>query len=112
MHIVFSGVGADWCYAVARQSGCACGSPQPCLVKTVRSTDLPGVRLESTRDASFDSTGAEANGGGAEFVSQPRRAAARGGVAAGPVADLRARRAWPVSAPAETRLRSIRPACS
>lgn len=69
MHIVFSGVGADWCYAVARQSGCACGSPQPCLVKAVRSTDLPGVRLESTRDASFDSTGAEANGGGAEFVS-------------------------------------------
>ncbi len=49
--------GAAWCWAVATQAGCGCGQPQSCQLRTVRSTDHPGVKLASGLQARLDATG-------------------------------------------------------
>jgi type IV fimbrial biogenesis protein FimT len=58
MHVRFAS-GKEWCWAVARISGCDCQSAQPCQLKTMRSAEAKGLVLASTQDAFFmaDGTG-------------------------------------------------------
>lgn len=44
MHVDLQ-AGAQWCYALAVQSGCDCRVPQGCQLKIVRADDHPGVLL-------------------------------------------------------------------
>jgi type IV fimbrial biogenesis protein FimT len=60
--------GPDWCWAVATASGCDCRNPQACQVKTVRSSDHPGVVLALSRDALFDPANGSAVGDGAAVL--------------------------------------------
>jgi type IV fimbrial biogenesis protein FimT len=53
--------GTDWCWAVASASACDCRSAQPCQLKTVHSSDHPGVVLVQSHDARFDPAGASAS---------------------------------------------------
>ena len=52
MHLHFSS-GPNWCYALALSSGCDCRVSQACQLKTVRSSDRPGVLLVDSEDAAF-----------------------------------------------------------
>ena len=61
--------GPDWCYAVARTSGCGCHGPQPCQIKTVRAADVPGVTLTEGRELRFDPVDPAAAPAAAELVS-------------------------------------------
>lgn len=56
LHVVFSG-DAGWCYAVASTAGCACGTPQPCQLKTERAADWPGVTLVSASNVMLEPVG-------------------------------------------------------
>jgi type IV fimbrial biogenesis protein FimT len=53
MHVSLS-AGAQWCYALAVAGGCDCRVPQGCQLKTVRSTDHPGVTLLAGEDLRID----------------------------------------------------------
>lgn len=61
LHVVFDRR-ADWCYAVARTPGCACGEPAACQLKVVRAADTPGVSVAEAEDAHFDVSGTSAEG--------------------------------------------------
>jgi type IV fimbrial biogenesis protein FimT len=68
--------GAAWCWAVATTAACDCRDAQACLIRTVRSTDHPGVRLMQGQAVRLDplgsANGAEA-GGTAAAVFETRR---------------------------------------
>lgn len=61
--------GSDWCWAVATAPGCACGSAQPCQLKTVRASDHPGIKLLEPQATAFDPSGAAVVVGSAVFES-------------------------------------------
>lgn len=46
--------GPQWCYAVARTSGCDCRTAQPCQIKVARADDTPGVSLVEGQEIQFD----------------------------------------------------------
>lgn len=64
--------GPQWCWTVATVSGCDCASAQACQVKTVRSGDHPGVRIEQAQDAMFDPANGAAIGEGAALLTSAR----------------------------------------
>lgn len=49
--------GAAWCWAVAVDPGCGCGTPQVCQLHVARSGDHPGVKLVHGLQARFDPSG-------------------------------------------------------
>jgi prepilin-type N-terminal cleavage/methylation domain-containing protein len=60
---VWTQPGAAWCWAVATTAVCDCRLAQaPCLIRTVRSTDHPGVLLMQGQVVRLDPAGS-ANGG-------------------------------------------------
>jgi type IV fimbrial biogenesis protein FimT len=60
---VWTQPGATWCWAVATTAACDCRLAQAaCLIRTVRSSDHPGVRLMQGQTVRFDPAGS-VNGG-------------------------------------------------
>ncbi|MDE2395194.1 MAG: GspH/FimT family pseudopilin [Burkholderiales bacterium] len=57
----------DWCWGVATRSGCSCGEPQPCQLKTEHAADHAGIELVDARNAHLEPAGFALQGGGAEF---------------------------------------------
>lgn len=57
----------DWCWGVATISGCACGSAQPCQLKTEHAADHAGIELVDAHNAHLDPNGVALSGGDAEF---------------------------------------------
>jgi len=68
MHLRFF-QGADWCYVLATRPGCDCTQSPDCVVKTVRSSELPGIRLVHSTDAVFEPSGTTTAAAVASFVS-------------------------------------------
>ncbi|EGJ11376.1 MULTISPECIES: GspH/FimT family pseudopilin [Rubrivivax] len=58
--------GADWCWAIATDSGCGCGSERGCQLKTERAADHRGIRLLDAAPARLEADG--------EAQAQPRPA--------------------------------------
>ncbi len=61
---VRSQAGSGWCWAVATTPTCDCHTGQACLIRAVRSTDHPGVRLTQGQAVQLD-PGGSANAGAA-----------------------------------------------
>jgi type IV fimbrial biogenesis protein FimT len=72
--------GTDWCWAVASASACDCRSAQPCQLKTVRSSDHPGVVLVQSIDARFDPASGSTSGDGSATLRSSRGDELRVGV--------------------------------
>jgi Tfp pilus assembly protein FimT len=49
--------GADWCWAVTTQAECGCAGPSVCRLKTILSTDYPGVTLSAARSMRLEPDG-------------------------------------------------------
>lgn len=71
VHITFR-AGSTWCYAVATNAQADCEQPGAGVLKVVRSTDHPGVRLMHADTQSFDdrSGTAPAAAGRIDFASR------------------------------------------
>ena len=71
LHVHFA-QGTQWCWVIATASGCDCAGSQACQVRTVRSTDHPGVQIEQSQDALFDPANGAAIGDGAALLKSAR----------------------------------------
>jgi type IV fimbrial biogenesis protein FimT len=55
--------GPAWCWSVAASPGCSCDAPtSSCRIKTVRSTDHPGIQLVQPLQARLDPADANLTG--------------------------------------------------
>lgn len=66
LHVEFNPA-PDWCWTVSTLSGCSCGEPQPCQLKSEHSGDHAGIELVDARNAHLEPAGFALEGGGAEF---------------------------------------------